>query len=80
MDSFILYIIHVLYMSSLLPYDRMKILYITIPNLLQLLEKMIYDNTYTLEEINCIQYDFEQHITSVFGYEIVDAIRIRIDI
>ena len=67
-------------MSSLLPYDRVKILYRTIPAILQRLEIMIYTSTYTREEVNRMQYEFEQHIASVFGYEINSAIRIRIDV
>lgn len=67
-------------MSSLEPYNRMKILYQTIPTLLQHLETMIYDNTYTIEEVDNMRYDFEQHIASVFGYDIVTTLRIRIDI
>ena len=67
-------------MSSLLPYGRDKILYRTIPELIQRVEIMIYTGTYTIDEVNRMQYEFEQHIASVFGYEINSAIRIRIDI
>jgi hypothetical protein len=80
MDKFIVYIQRVLYISSFLPYNRFKILYRTIPDLLQRLETMIYTRSYTREEVDSIRYDFEQHIASIFGYEMDTRIQIRIDV
>lgn len=80
MDKFILYIQHVLYMSSILPYDRFKILYRTIPDVLLRLETMIHTGAYTPDDLENMRYDFENHIASVFGYEMDNRIRIRIDV
>jgi hypothetical protein len=80
MERFILYIVHVLHMSSTLPYERFKLLYRTIPDLLQQLEAMIYTGSYTIEDIDNMHYEFENHIASIFGYELVATfLRIRID-
>lgn len=67
-------------MSSTLPCDCFKILYRIIPDVLRQLETMIYTGTYTLEEVENMRYDFEQHIASIFGYEMDNRIRIRIDV
>lgn len=80
MEHFISYIQYVLHMSSLLPYERFKLLYQIIPNVLQQLETMIYTGVYTLREVENMRYNFEKHVASIFGYEIVDTLRIRIDV
>lgn len=80
MEHFILYIQHVLYMSSLLSYDRFKLLYQIVPDVLQQLEIMVYKGIYTIDDVENMRYHFEQRIASIFGYEIVDTVmRIRID-
>ena len=80
MEHFISYIRHVLHMSSLLPYERFKLLYQIIPDVLQQLEIMIHKGGYTIDDVENIRYHFEQHIASIFRYEITDTfLRIRID-
>jgi len=80
MEHFILYIQHVLHMSSLLSYDRFKLLYQIVPDVLQQLEIMVYKGIYTIDDVENMRYHFEQRIASIFGYEIVDTVlRIRID-
>ena len=80
MEHFILYIQHVLHMSCLLPYERFKLLYQIVPSILQQLETMIYKGVYTIDDVENMRYHFEQHVASIFGYEITDTVlRIRID-
>jgi hypothetical protein len=80
MEHFISYIQHVLYLSSMLKYERFKLLYQIIPDILRQLETMIYIGVYTLDDVENMRYHFERHIASIFGYEIVDTfLRIRID-
>jgi hypothetical protein len=81
MEHFILYIQHVLHMSSLLTYERFKLLYQIIPDVLYELETMVYKGVYTIDDVENMRYHFEQHIASIFGYEIEDTfLRIRIDL
>ena len=80
MEHFISYIQHILHMSSLLSYERFKLLYQIIPDVLQQLKTMIYTGSYTIDDVENMRYHFEQHIASIFGYEILDTfLRIRID-
>jgi hypothetical protein len=81
MEHFISYIQYVLHMSSLLPYERFKLLYQIIPDVLYELETMVYKGVYTIDDVENMRYHFEQHIASIFGYEIEDIfLRIRIDL
>ena len=80
MEDFIAYIIRVLYMSSMLPLEKITPLYKIIPESLSTLEQCIIDKSLTIYELNQQRREFEKHVSSIFGYDIYDDYDVRIPI